>query len=61
VGRWAGERVVLVGDYDSSKLFDKSESFRNITKELVEVWNDFIEIPEKKLKYNPDCSCQTKD
>jgi hypothetical protein len=61
VGRWAGERVVLVGDYDSSGVFGESEKLRNISKELVEVWNDFIEIPEMKLKYNPDCSCQTKD
>jgi hypothetical protein len=62
VGRWAGDRVVLVGDYDSSGLFEKSEtkSYRNISKELVEVWNDFIEIPRMKLNYNADCSCQDK-
>ena len=61
VGRWAGERVVLVGDYDASELFEKSKDFRNITRELVEVWNGFIEIPELKLKYNAGCSCKTKD
>ncbi|MBI3465105.1 MAG: hypothetical protein HY000_18920 [Planctomycetes bacterium] len=52
---------MLVGDYDSSGIFGESERLRNISKELVEVWNNFIEIPEMKLKYNPDCSCQTKD
>ncbi len=61
VGRWAGDRVVLVGDYDTSKLWDQLEDFHNISRELVEVWNDFIEIPEMKLKYRPDCHCQDKD
>ncbi len=30
----------------------------NITRELVEVWNDFIGIGDLKLKYNPECSCR---
>lgn len=55
VGRWAGDRIALVGDYDSSKLWDELPKFRNISKEVVETWNDFIELPDKKLKFNPDC------
>jgi hypothetical protein len=55
-GRWAGDRVVLIGDYDSSKLWDKLPRYRNISKEVVETWNDFIEIPELKLTYR-ECSC----
>jgi len=60
VGRWAGDEVYLVGDYDDSGLFQESKSseYRNISQELVEVWNDFIDIKEMKLEYNPDCSCQ---
>ena len=60
VGRWAGERVALVGDYDSSGLFEKSREFRNITEELVKVWNSFIELPEMKLTYHAGCSCRDK-
>jgi hypothetical protein len=56
-GRWAGDRVVLVGDYDSSKLWDELPAFRNISRELVEIWNDFIELPDLKLTYRPDCHC----
>jgi hypothetical protein len=60
VGRWAGDRVALVGDYDSSLLwsdvYDK-KAFRNISRELVETWNDFIEIDRLKLEYTPCSSC----
>ncbi len=58
VGRWAGDRVALVGDYDRSRLWDELPSYRNISKELAEAWNDFIEIDEMKLTFNPDCTCQ---
>jgi len=58
VGRWAGDRVILVGDYDDSGIWDRLHEYRNITRELVEVWNEFIEINDLKLKFNPDCSCQ---
>ena len=58
VGRWAGDKVYLMGDYDESELYEKSRSYRNISQELAEVWNEFIEIESMQLKYNPDCSCQ---
>jgi len=57
-GRWAGDRVSLVGDYDSSKVWDElfdNKTYRNISKELVSTWNDFIEIDKMKLEYTP-CS-----
>jgi len=57
VGRWAGDRVMLIGDYDSSKLWNKAKGFRNISERVVEAWNPWIEIEEMKLKFNPDCSC----
>lgn len=56
-GRWAGDRVALVGDYDSSGLYQQSEQFRNISRELVDEWNEFIEIEDKKLRYNEQCGC----
>jgi hypothetical protein len=59
-GRWAGDRVCLIGDYDSSKLWEKLPGFRNITKEVVDEWNAFIELSDRKLTFRPDCSCRTE-
>ena len=61
VGRWAGDRVVLVGDYDESKIWDALPTYRNISAEVVRDWNVFIEIPDMRLRYNPDCSCNKHD
>ena len=60
VGRWAGDHVALVGDYDSSRLWRElygHKTYRNISKALVETWNDFIDIDDRKLKYEPCSSC----
>ena len=57
VGRWAGDRVMLVGDYDSSKLWDRLPAFRNISKEVVEAWNTFMDLSEMKLKYTRCSTC----
>lgn len=56
-GRWAGDRVFLLGDYDSSGLYQDLSAFRNISRELVEEWNAFIELPDRKLEYDPCSSC----
>lgn len=61
VGRWAGDKVVLVGDYDSSGLYERSKQFRNISHELVEVWNRFVSLPDHKLTPYDACSCRTID
>ncbi len=58
VGRWAGDRVVLIGDYDASKLWHELPSYRNVSKELCAVWNAFVECDEYQLSFNPMCSCQ---
>jgi len=55
VGRWAGDVVYLIGDYDSSKLYENSEEFTNISGLLVSVWNEFVEIDSHLLTYMP-CS-----
>lgn len=59
VGRWAGDEVYLVGDYDSSQLYGAAAGYRNISRELVDEWNQFIELPDRQLTYQPDCSCQS--
>ena len=57
-GRWAGDRVVLVGDYDSSKLWDVHAGYTNISRDLVTEWNRFIELPEKQLTFALCSSCR---
>ena len=50
-GRWAGDKVYLVGDYDESKLYDIAQSeYLNISKELAREYNEFIEIDARKLE-----------
>jgi hypothetical protein len=50
-GRWAGDEIYLVGDYDESDLFEKAgNEFTNISQPLVEEYNDFIEVKELQLK-----------
>jgi hypothetical protein len=58
VGRWAGDRVALVGDYDDSGLWRELPSYHNISAEAVRDWNAFMDIPEHRLKHNPDCTCR---
>jgi len=58
VGRWAGDRVALVGDYDESELWEELGSWKNISAEVVRDWNAFMDIPDLKLQLNPDCSCR---
>jgi hypothetical protein len=34
-GRWAGDRIVLVGDYDDSKLYQKAqEEFTDVSEDV---------------------------
>lgn len=50
-GRWAGDKIVVIGDYDKSKLFDKADKeFKNISKAAREEFNDFIEMEELKCE-----------
>lgn len=59
-GRWAGDRIALVGDYydpevDVKRLnlptWDEIEEYTDISRLLVRAWNKFIEIPD--LKFEP--------
>jgi hypothetical protein len=59
-GRWAGDHVALVGDYDSSQLWSElyeHKSYRNISKSLVATWNEFIQLDDRKLTFRPCDSC----
>jgi hypothetical protein len=49
-GRWAGDEVYLVGDYDESQLYQRAEQeFTNIASGLVKEYNEFIELTDRKL------------
>lgn len=51
-GRWAGDQVYLVGDYDSSQLYQQAKSsYRNIAKPLVAEYNRFMDSEERQLLY----------
>jgi hypothetical protein len=53
-GRWAGDPIYLVGDYDSSKLYDKARAhYTNIAKRLVDEYNRFIRMESQQLHYAP--------
>ena len=39
LGRWAGDAITLVGDYDSSKLYQKSDEYLNISLQLRKEYN----------------------
>jgi hypothetical protein len=53
-GRWAGDEVYLVGDYDNSGLYkEATNNYTNIAKELVEEYNTFIGSKDRALAYTP--------
>lgn len=57
VGSWAGDKICLVGDYDDSGLYEEAASFKNISSELAEDWNKYIELKSHQLVY-ANCGCQ---
>ena len=52
LGRWAGDRIVTVGDYDDSGLYQHaSDNFKDISDPVREEFNKFME--DKDLFINP--------
>lgn len=59
IGHWAGDRITIVGDYDDSKLYDTADEYINISHLIIEEFNAFIEVEERKV-YPPDYHmCET--
>lgn len=53
-GRWAGDQVYLVGDYDSSGLYERAKAeYHNIAGPLVEEYNRFMDYEPRRLRYRP--------
>ena len=49
-GRWAGDEVYLIGDYDESKLFEIAKTeYHNISRELAEEYNEFVQLDDCQL------------
>ena len=57
VGRWAGDRVMMLGDYDSSELWKELPRYRNISEQLVQERKEYIDLDDRKLHFNGECSC----
>lgn len=50
-GRWAGDCVELVGDYDDSGDFETAfEEFSNISPALAAEYNEFIQCEDLRLR-----------
>lgn len=53
-GRWAGDAVYLIGDYDESGLYQQANSsYKSIAKGLVAEYNRFIGSKDHQLTYDP--------
>ena len=54
-GRWAGDAIFLIGDYDETDLYQRAEAeFVNIAPGLIAEYNAFIELAELKLEAPDD-------
>jgi hypothetical protein len=50
LGHWFGDKIIVVGDYyKDGKLYEEVKNYKNISHELVDEFNDFIEVEEYKL------------
>src|SRR5690348_10038277 len=50
-GRWAGDEIYLVDDYDESRLYKiAQDTYKNIAGGLVAEYNEFIQDPELRLE-----------
>jgi hypothetical protein len=50
-GRWAGDEVYLIGDYDETNLYEiATVTYHNISCELAKEYNQFIELEDCKLR-----------
>jgi|SRR5690349_1766844 len=60
-GRWAGDRITMVGDYDESHLFDKAQNkFINITHGVLDEWNSVVEYDDDKIERVFPCEHMTE-
>jgi len=60
-GRWAGDRVVLIGDYDSSGLYEKVRTeYKNISAETASEFNKLVGCRTLELKAKECNACKAE-
>ena len=61
LGSWAGDRIVMVGDYDDSNLYG-DESYKNISHEVLEILESdpWVKAHRAEGKRFP-CRCEKTD
>jgi hypothetical protein len=42
LGRWAGDRITLIGDYDESRLWDTADEFTDISTLVRDEYNHAV-------------------
>lgn len=50
-GRWAGDRVALVGDYDESREYQQAEDYKNISRQVADDYNHFVGVKDFQVKF----------
>ncbi len=46
---------MVVGDYDASGIYERArKGFEDISREIIDDFNDFVEMKAKKLRYKPE-------
>ena len=49
-GRWAGDEVYLIGDYDAGNLYEIAKAeYHNISREFAEEYNEFVQLEDCQL------------
>ena len=50
-GRWAGNRIAIIGDYDASGIFAQCSKglYEEISDDICEEWNDFIGMEDLQI------------
>ncbi len=54
-GRWARNRIAIVGDDNVSGIYQRARAgFFEISREIIDDFNDFVEMKAEKLRYKPE-------
>ena len=52
---------VLIGNYDSKRLWYEAKNYLNISWDVADVWNRFVDDPGKKLTVCKNCYCEAME
>ena len=63
-GRWACDKIVIIGDYDSSGLYDQiseKNGWKNISVPLAEEFNSVIDFDDYRIKFKDSDDSNKKE